>query len=133
MYHIEQLTAPNLQQLQQIVKLYRDEGWWWQDEEHLDVAEKIVTGSYLFLVAVNEAAIIGMGRAISDGTSDAYIQDVAVARKIRGRGVASALLEALIRQLKQSGIDWIGLIAEKGSHPLCLCIQVAEWRRSYFV
>ena len=118
MYHIERLTAPNRLQLAEIIELYRAEGWWWKDEQHLDVAEKIVLGSYRFLTAISHDKIIGMARVISDGVSDAYIQDVAVIEKMRGHGIGSALVETLIGELKDAGISWIGLIAQGGSHPL---------------
>jgi len=118
MYHIERLTAPTAAQLRQVIALYRAENWWWQDEEHLDVADGIVTGSFCFLVAVNDGNIVGMGRAISDGISDAYIQDVTVRQDMRHHGIGSALLQALLHHLQQAGIDWIGLIAERGSYPL---------------
>ena len=57
-----------------------------------------------------------MGRAISDGVSDAYIQDVAVKEEYQDKGVGSALIEMIIERLRDDNIGWIGLIAEKGSH-----------------
>jgi GNAT superfamily N-acetyltransferase len=116
MYHIIPIESATHQQLKQIIALYRDEKWWWDKTEHIEVAEKIISGSFCFLVAVCDDEIIGMGRAISDGVSDAYLQDVAVRKDMRGKGIGSALIRALIRRLKDSGIDWIGLIAERGSH-----------------
>ena len=78
---------------------------------------RIVTGSHLFIIATTGDEIIGMGRAISDSVSDAYIQDVAVEYEFRGRRIGSTLVEKLSEALRRDGIEWIGLIAEKGSSP----------------
>ena len=77
----------------------------------------IVAGSHCFVVARREGRIIGMGRAMSDRASDAYIQDVTVLDAFRGRGVGTGIVRELIRRLEEDGIHWIGLIAERGSHP----------------
>jgi len=117
MYHIIHLESATHHQLKQIIALYRAEKWWWEEEEHIEMAEKIISGSFCFFAAVYHGEIIGMGRAISDGVSDAYLQDVAVRKDMRGRGIGSALIRALIGRLEDSGISWIGLIAERGSLP----------------
>ena len=64
--------------------------------------------------------IIGMGRAISDGVSDAYIQDVAVLKGERHSGAGSAIIKALHARLKRDGVGWLGLIAQDGSEPFYL-------------
>ena len=76
---------------------------------------RIVAGSHFFMIATAGDKIIGMGRAISDGVSDAYIQDVVVEQAFRGNRIGSALVGRLVDALKRDGIEWIGLIAEKGS------------------
>ncbi len=60
--------------------------------------------------------MIGMGRALSDLSSDAYIQDVVVLRDYRGRGIGRQIIRTLITCLKEHGVDWIGLIGEPGTH-----------------
>lgn len=100
----------------ELLRLYGDAGWW-QEDTDLHTLEKLVKGSYLFLVVLENGEIIGMGRAISDGVSDAYIQDVTVRKDCRGRKTGGLLIRELTRRLFAAGIEWIGLIAEKGSHP----------------
>jgi spermidine synthase len=78
---------------------------------------KIIKGSHCFVAALEDRRIIGMGRAISDRASDAYIQDVTVADAFRGRGIGSQIIHQLISRLQADGLGWIGLIAEKNSHP----------------
>jgi len=56
-----------------------------------------------------------MGRAISDGVSDAYIQDVAVAGEYRSRGIGSQIILKLKSRLKADGVRWVGLIAQDDS------------------
>ena len=110
------LSSPTPEQIHQIVSLYRHEGWW---SDELDGPERvvgIVTGSHLFIIAVIEDEIVGMGRAISDRTSDAYIQDVTVKEGYRGQGIGTSIINNLIKRLRADEIDWIGLIAEKNSH-----------------
>jgi len=56
-----------------------------------------------------------MGRAISDGASDAYIQDVTVLAAFRGQGIGARLIALLRDRLVERGIGWIGLVAEPGT------------------
>ena len=53
-----------------------------------------------------------MGRIISDGFSDAYIQDVVVLPKYQKKGIGGKLIKFLIEYCLSKGILWIGLIAE---------------------
>jgi spermidine synthase len=59
--------------------------------------------------------MIGMGRAVSDGVSDAYIQDVTVLREYRGLGLGARIVERITGFLRERRIGWIGLIAEPGT------------------
>ena len=56
-----------------------------------------------------------MGRVISDGKSDAYIQDVVVRKNLRGQGIGRELVERLKQYCVDNKIEWIGLIAEPGT------------------
>lgn len=104
------------EQLDQILALYRQAGWWDGDGDDAAAVQRIIDGSHCFIAAREAGVIIGMGRAISDRTSDAYIQDVTVARSQRGRGIGSEIIKRLIACLEKDGIGWIGLIAEQNSH-----------------
>ena len=77
----------------------------------------MIQGSHCFAIALHNREIIGMGRAISDGVSDAYIQDVAIKEEYQDMGIGSSLIEMIIHRLHGDNIGWIGLIAEKGSQP----------------
>ena len=58
---------------------------------------------------------IGMGRAISDGVSDGWIQDVAVLEDWRGKGIGREIVKALLDNCLEKGLGWIGLVAEPGT------------------
>lgn len=110
------LAAPAPEQLQQIIALYRMEEWWTEGPDDPDLVARIIAGSHCFMIATSLGEIVGMGRAISDGASDAYIQDVTVKKNYRRRGIGSRIIAQLIERLHRDGLYWIGLIAEKNSY-----------------
>lgn len=111
------LSKPTTEQIKQVIDLYREAGWWSDGNDSVQSAERIITGSYLFLTAEYRKRIIGMGRSISDGVSDAYLQDITVTAAYRSRGVGGEIVKMLVTRLVQDGIRWIGLIAENNSQP----------------
>jgi aralkylamine N-acetyltransferase len=112
----EFLKAPLPQDLlAQIVGLYRQEGWWDLDGDAPETVTRMVSGSHCFLAAVEAGALVGMGRAVSDGVSDAYIQDVVVRASHKGRGLGTRIVRELVGRLQGDGLGWIGLVAERGS------------------
>jgi len=100
-----------------IKKLYQDAGWWRSGDESADGAwiDALVRQSFCFVGAFRGGELIGMGRAISDGVSDAYIQDVVVLKKFRRAGIGNRIIEKLVEFLTSRRIGWIGLIAEPGT------------------
>ena len=110
------LVNPTADQIKQITLLYRNEGWWTKELDDPKQVADIIAGSHLFLIAEIADEIIGMGRAISDRSSDAYIQDVTVKTQHRGQGIGSTIVNEIANRLKEDGMEWVGLIAERGSH-----------------
>jgi len=103
---------------EEIGELYKEAGWWNEAPSKPNEVIELVAGSYCFALAFCDSSVVGMGRAISDGVSDAYVQDITVLPEFRGQGVAGAIVEMIVRRLKDNGIDWIGLVAERGTHKL---------------
>ena len=97
-----------------IIRLYEEAGWW-RDAYDRKFISGILTGSFCFAAAYAGDELIGMGRALSDGASDAYIQDVTVLKALRGRGVGRRVILAIINHLKAHGVDWIALVGEPGT------------------
>jgi GNAT superfamily N-acetyltransferase len=103
-----------------VKELYRQAGWWNDDDETPDGSswiDAMVGGSFCFVGAFRRGRMIGMGRAVSDGASDAYIQDVTVLKEFRGRGLGALIVGAIRDFLLARGIGWIGLVAEPGTQP----------------
>ncbi len=110
-YHIVTDADPEV-----ILALYRQAGWWHMDDnpEYLETVRQIMQNSFCFVIAKQGEEIIGMGRAISDGVSDAYIQDVTVRGDLRGKGIGKGIIRTLLSYLKENKLQWIGLISEPG-------------------
>ena len=96
-----------------IVELYKAGGWWKDKYDPLGL-KHLINGSFAFAVAIdkNSKKAIGMGRLISDGVSDAYIQDLIVLPEYRDKGIGRQLVKTLLDHCLSKGIHWIGLIAE---------------------
>ena len=102
-----------------LVELYSAGRWWREDPAWRASLPGMVRGSYCFLVArEGTGRIVGMGRALSDGTSDAYLQDIVVLESHRGRGIGREIIRRLTERCAAAGIGWIGLIAEPGTEGL---------------
>ena len=100
----------------QIIQLYKEAGWWKpENDRRPEFVDRIAANSHCFVGAFHGSKMIGMGRALSDGVSDAYIQDVTVLREYRGRGIGGKIIAQLTRKLRADRIDWIGLIGEPGT------------------
>lgn len=118
-------TLPDQKECKEIIELYQQAGWW-ESEAAEELVVAIVAGSHCFLLAVEAGRIVGMGRAISDRASDAYIQDVTVIRSRRRSGIGARIIEIITDRLRQDGVKWIGLIAEKGSSSFYLPLGFTE-------
>ena len=101
---------------EQIVELYKSGGWW-EDHYDADGLDALINGSFAFAIAVDASTglAIGMGRAISDGVSDAWLQDIVVLDDYRKRGIGRAIIKILLEYCQVKGLEWIGLVAEPGS------------------
>jgi len=100
---------------EQLVKLYRTAGWWSEKNDNIDFLSDLVRNSFLFIGAYDGEDLIGMGRSLSDGVSDAYIQDVTVLPEYRKRGIGGEIIKTIVKNLHARGIKWIGLIGEPGT------------------
>ena len=100
----------------EIVALYKAAGWWKDSYTKAEIPQLII-GSFVFAVAVDKKTekAIGMGRVLSDGISDAYIQDVVILPSYRGQNIGKKLVHELVDYCFSKEIRWIGLIAEPGS------------------
>lgn len=101
---------------EEIIALYRAAGWWREDRDQPEQIAPLIRGSFRFVVARDSGGrIVGMGRAIADGVSDAYIQDIVVLPEFRGRGLGARIVRELVEECERAGVLWIALIAEPGT------------------
>lgn len=103
----------------EIVDLYKSGGWWKETYDKSKI-KSLIQGSYAFAVAVDMSSgkALGMGRVISDGVSDAYIQDFVVLPDYRRQGIGKKLINELIKYCLLKDIQWIALISEPGNEKL---------------
>ncbi|MDR0932396.1 MAG: GNAT family N-acetyltransferase [Victivallales bacterium] len=97
-----------------MAKLYVVTGW----IESSEAAGFIIEGMKNSAVAVGAYAdgeLIGMGRALSDNVSDAYIQDIAVSPAFRRHGIGKNIVKTIVAELRKRGVDWIALVGEPGT------------------
>jgi aralkylamine N-acetyltransferase len=113
-------------QEEEIVDLYRAAGWW---KEEMDASRinDLIQGSFLFAVAIDISTgrAVGMGRVISDGIADAYIQDLVVQGDKRSWGVGTMILTKLLEECSLCKIAWIGLIAQPGKEDFYMSLGFA--------
>lgn len=114
--------------LEQILALYKQAGWWDEvlDEKAFERVGRIISETYCFVIARFEEKIVGMGRSISDGVSDAYIQDVVVDKDYRRQGIGEAIVHRIVQFLLEHDIKWIALISEPGSEDFYLKLGFRE-------
>ena len=115
------IRQPADSQIDKIIRLYQTAGWWaGQARENSELIRRIVTGSHCFVLVCEGNEIIGMGRAISDGISDAYIQDVTVLSEFRGQGIGTGIVQEILRQLRADGSPGVGnVVARTGDDVRC--------------
>lgn len=100
-----------------VLALYREGGWWSEGEDPAAIPV-LLRGSVVVASAWADGRLVGMGRAIGDGASDAYIQDVIVSAGYRHRGIGRALVARLRDECLARGIGWLALVAAPGTSPL---------------
>ena len=73
-------------------------------EDNFDFGPAMIRGSFRFLGAFDGEELVGMARALSDGVSDGYIQDVVVLPAYRHCGIGRELVLHLVAELKAAGL-----------------------------
>ncbi len=97
----------------EIIELYKAGGWWKTSYSSSGI-KPLIKGSFAFAVVIDKKyqKAIGMGRIISDGVSDAYVQDLVIIPEYRRQGIGKQLVKSLLEKCSSAGLLWIGLIAE---------------------
>lgn len=73
--------------------------------------------SYYHIAAYEDNKLIGYIDCVSNGVTDAYIQDLMVCPDHQGKGVGTELMNKMIEQLKEKHIYMISVVYEEGLKP----------------
>ena len=99
----EQVSAEQLSSLRESV------GWNRMEKE---LSNPKMT-SYYHIAAFEDNELIGYVDCISNGVTDAYIQDLMVKPGYQGKGIGSELMNKMIEYLKESHIYMISVIFDE--------------------
>ena len=73
---------------------------------------------YISLCAFDGYSLIGFAEAVSNGVTDAYIQDVMVHPGWQRQGVGTQLMERMLERLSQEGVYMVSVVyGEKALQP----------------
>jgi len=111
---IEISTDQQRLKLPDVVRLLRSA--YWSANRAEDVAEKSLRNSLVF-GAYDGAELIGLTRVVTDYATFAWLCDVIVDERYRGRGIGKALVEAALTHPELKGMRrWI--LATRDAHAL---------------
>ncbi len=94
--------------------------FWGLSNENAETQQKIFSHSYAVAFLFENDKLIGTGRALSDGISQAAIYNLALAEAYCGQGLGKRLLDALLEQVIDCNVilythpKWIGLYEHWG-------------------
>jgi ribosomal protein S18 acetylase RimI-like enzyme len=96
----------------------------WALARSLDTVERLVREASRVVGLYDGERMAGFARAVSDGTSFAYLADVYVAPDLRGRGLGLALVREMVEGAPFADVVWLlhtrdahGLYAKAGFLP----------------
>lgn len=97
--------------VQEICDLRQSVGWNRMEKEMADPRLK----SYYHIAVYEEEMqkLIGFVDSVSNGVTDAYIQDLMVHPDFQGRGLGSELMNKMIDYLKKAGIYMISVLYDE--------------------
>ena len=103
----ENISAKALSDLRESV------GWNRMEEEY----ENPLMTSYYHIAVYEKDELIGYIDCVSNGVTDAYIQDLMVHPNYQGKGVGTELLNQMIAYLKENHIYMISIVYEESLKP----------------
>ncbi|WP_059174078.1 GNAT family N-acetyltransferase [Bacillus sp. FJAT-27445] len=92
----------------EVMRLYKDAGWWPEREEH-DIDLMLANGQSVG--AWDGETLVGFARAVTDGKFRAYIEDVVVQTSHQRDGIGTQLVSRLLDDLTH--IDVISLFCDR--------------------
>ena len=85
--------------LEEIINLYQSVGWT-NYLERTDILEEAYANSLCVLGAYNSDRLVGIIRAIGDGRTIVFVQDIIVLPEYQRKGIGTKLLRAVMEKYK---------------------------------
>lgn len=85
--------------IKQLEELYNDVGWSAYTQD-LEVLKQAILQSLDVITVWNDDKLLGLIRAIGDGLTIVYIQDILVLNAYQNKGIASELLQRILNKYK---------------------------------
>lgn len=85
--------------LEEIINLYQSVGWT-NYLERTDILEEAYANSLCVLGAYDDDRLIGIIRAVGDGRTIVFVQDIIVLPEYQRRGIGTELLRAVVETYK---------------------------------
>lgn len=93
----------------EIAELRKSVGWNSMEECHKNSLKQ----SYFYICCYEGDKLIGFLDVVSNGVTDAYIQDLMVSPEYQGKGIGTNLMNKAIERLKEDNIYMISVIFEE--------------------
>lgn len=103
----EKVSAKDLADLRESV------GWNRMEDEY----KNPLMTSYCHIAAYDGERLVGYIDCVSNGVTDAYIQDLTVSPDCQGRGIGTELMNRMIEYLRSRHIYMISVIYEESLRP----------------
>ncbi|GGA15363.1 GNAT family N-acetyltransferase [Psychrobacillus lasiicapitis] len=84
---------------EQLEKLYNDVEWYAYTQD-LEVLQHAIVQSLEVISAWNGEELVGLIRIVGDGLTIIYIQDILVLNAYQNQGIATQLMERVLKQYK---------------------------------
>jgi ribosomal protein S18 acetylase RimI-like enzyme len=88
-----------------IADLRRSVGWNGMEECY----NNPLMNSYYHIACYDDGKLVGYVDSVSNGVTDAYIQDLAVHPEYQGQGIGTELMNRIIAKLKENRVFWISV------------------------
>lgn len=96
-----------------IAELRRSDGWNGME----DCYKNPLMTSYYHIACYDEQKLIGYVDTVSNGLTDAYIQDLMVNPEYQGKCIGTQLMNKIIAKLKKNNIYMISVVHEEKLQP----------------
>ncbi|AIQ45937.1 GNAT family acetyltraansferase [Paenibacillus sp. FSL R7-0273] len=82
---------------EKVIKLYNDAEWTAYTSDP-SLLQQALLQSLMVISAWDEAELVGLIRVVGDGLTIIYIQDILVLKTYRNRGIATQLMQHILKQ-----------------------------------